>query len=1131
MTAPKTQIQALINKIDEVLQSKPSLNPSQQMNDAHQQQVLEQARNYLSSLQNGDNTLPADNVRSNVASSPSLPKLDASSPLTSIQQQQAGVTSIQNQSHAAPAESAQQVLQAVVQEMNYLRVNMMQPLREELTTLYQQRQLITADIQRLEQQRQDLLLSNQDLNQQQLIQTFMQSLTDRLQEELAAQIAQTYSNLELHASQLPNETLEGGNEQPRLSPGERLLYMQNLQSQSDEMLLRLDATLRVVFDSLQTNVEDYHESLIHGLEKLRGLGKQGEALMAALLNRFAEQIGRGAASHYLSSTRKEWELPGLGSVEGPDNGLLPRQPIQSEDQVTVPDKLPEEQLDRFINTLDDSLQSDSDTEESLSDSSDLDIDDSLIDELLGTLNAGQDLSNVAFDLDNVELSTNEGQSIEPVLNQQPDANVAPSSTDPLTLFEIEDDGVRVHLDSDRLNQLQDQDADSLLSDLDELTRERDARSTLSQDGDGSSVEDQVSESLQSAVDEDDEALAFLDQIATEVEDDLSIISTEYEAQGVSNTPIPEDELSDAIVAELLDVQQSGIDHDTSDELDNQQDVAINVESDERSDRASDGEVDTFLSMFEPASSSSKDSDRADNSPENAHVSLVNDAVVEEGDSSDRPSLDPNTNTKADDQSSVSEEFTSTLSHLFEDLEDGDDESTMGAFASETVEVLIDDDDLLADLGIATQQPIGGAKKQDNSSSERIETITSLAQLIDDDESRAVVESASDLNMLKASENPFQLDDAPSEGYVIASSEEDLLVSDGPEKKVSLDVSLDDDQRQRLAIDLANVEGLDTSEVLSSLSLEFREPSNNETDDIDASLSSRTIEGFLPPSDDFFMVDDASSTVDDMSTNPAETNLAFASPSTGEKVSEEATGENPIPDSSPGALTAPELNDDTDNNPTLDDLTEAISNASSAKPVSDQPNESNSSSDSLSGMMQDLFGENEGSEDTSEPESGANETHAAEDIHIEADDGQAENTRTEGNASVLPAKTPEESKDNGMTLSSLFSSGKAGTLEHNKKLASDADLFSVLEEAEQFEDDAEIQGIFEELQSLGDDLDIEAPQAQQEQTLMELKGVSQPSIPDDDLPSKPSDNQTAYTWTVFDDLEDHNKTAESDKPES
>ncbi|MEB3211265.1 MAG: hypothetical protein VKL39_07915, partial [Leptolyngbyaceae bacterium] len=350
MTAPKTQIQALIRKIDEVLQSKPPLNPSQKMNDAQQQQVLEQARQYLSSLQSDEQTLSAENSYAENSqaesggmggASPSLPSFGAASSALATQYG-AGIATTPGGSGVAPAESAQQVLQAVVQEMNYLRVNMMQPLREELMTLYQQRQLVTADIQRLEQQRQDLLLANQQLNQQQLVQNFMQSLTDKLQEQLAAQIAQTYSNLELQAAHVPAGALEGAADQTQLSPGQRLLYMQKLQEQSDDMLLRLDATLRVVFDSLQTNVEGYHESLIHGLEKLRGLGQQGEALMAALLNRFAEQVGRGAASHYLqASPRKEWELPGLGSVEGPDSGGISRHRVQSEDQVAVPDKLSE----------------------------------------------------------------------------------------------------------------------------------------------------------------------------------------------------------------------------------------------------------------------------------------------------------------------------------------------------------------------------------------------------------------------------------------------------------------------------------------------------------------------------------------------------------------------------------------------------------------------------------------------------------------------------------------------------------------------------------------------------------------------------------------------------------------------
>ncbi|MEM7773017.1 MAG: hypothetical protein AAF327_21225, partial [Cyanobacteria bacterium P01_A01_bin.37] len=780
VTAPKTQIQALIIKIDEVLQSTTPSSEPQTLDDVHQQQVLEQARNYLSSLQGKGIETPLEEPQS-TGKAPSLPAIHDASSLVAAQSG-AGLASVPNAGYAAPAESAQQVLQAVVQEMNYLRVNMMQPLREELMTLYQQRQLLTADIQRLEQQRHDLLLSNQQFNQQQMMSDFMQSLTERLQDQLAAQIAQTYSNLELQASQAPPLSLEGTPDQSQMSPGQRLLHMQRLQAQSDDMMLKLDATLRVVFDSLQTNVDGYHESLIHGLEKMHGLGQQGEAMFAALVNRFAEQLGRGASYYLQSSMNKEWDLPGLGSIDGPDGALMPREPVQNTDQMAVPDRMPEEQLERIINTLDDAMQADSETSNRATDASS-ELDDGLIDELLGTLGAGdtEDLGDVDFDLDDVELAMGE-VSLDDAILESADSgddshadDVGSSvSQDALTLFEIEEDGVRVHLDGDRLNQLQEAETDSFLNDLDAFTHSHATSSNdqqheqLDQDAVAHTDMDDIGASDRSAAHEDDEALAFLDQIATEMEDDLSFIEGEPEtpADVIDNDVIEQpleqsdseldplrneasqnDDVEDAQTQNALlsvdDLSSDTNTHSDAPSIENMIDAAPELDPQESPDRVSTNEMDAFFSMFEtgtPDASSSDESLPLDSTNHQPIVASSSELEIREDTS-------PEDASPSEDESL--EEASNLLSGLFGDLEDEADDPLMGLDAEAVESSADDDEDLFSDLGITTQD---NPTIQDNTASEQIETITSLSELIEDEESRASIETANDLGILEASDN-------------------------------------------------------------------------------------------------------------------------------------------------------------------------------------------------------------------------------------------------------------------------------------------------------------------------------------------------------------------------------------------
>ncbi|WP_421657312.1 hypothetical protein [Leptothermofonsia sp. ETS-13] len=303
MTSQKDQIQALIADIDGVLQKTTPRLPWVMSGEVTQQrQTLERVRNYLVSLQRrmaiqegyGQPGARQDLLAHDVYPQPGQP------PLGTVQ-------------GAEPSEiSAQQMLQAVVQEMGYLRANLMQPLQTDLENLRQQREMLIQEIQQLEAQRQGYGGLPPQVNQQQIITDFLQALMVRLQETLPQQVAQSLKGIN-HPSFLPqgaSPVFPGSASTVAMGPDSHYSSSEGLQAtqaKADQLIINLDSTLKVIFESLERNVRAYQESLSQGLERMHGLGQQGEMMFTALINHLAQQLGREASS-YLQSSKQVVEL-------------------------------------------------------------------------------------------------------------------------------------------------------------------------------------------------------------------------------------------------------------------------------------------------------------------------------------------------------------------------------------------------------------------------------------------------------------------------------------------------------------------------------------------------------------------------------------------------------------------------------------------------------------------------------------------------------------------------------------------------------------------------------------------------------------------------------------------------------
>lgn len=311
MTPQQAQAQALIREIDSVLnKASPRLPWVMTNEDAQQRQLLHQLRAYLaSSLQ-----------------SPSM--------VTPQREGGMGETAPVGAIASGQLDVLQQTLHAMMQEMNHLRNTVLQPLQADVAGLQQQRDFLRQEVEQLERQRQAAIAAPpappQAVLNQQVLHDVLQLLIQRLQESLSQQITQQIQQAYQHLqATLPSAyDLSTAPTTPGMLVGATEAHVQNLaalQTRSDQILSTIDTTLRVVFESIQRNLESYQESLARGLERMHGLGQQSEAQFAALLNHLAQRLGQEASTYLQSSLQSQGLIPSEPSR--PQEPVLPASPV------------------------------------------------------------------------------------------------------------------------------------------------------------------------------------------------------------------------------------------------------------------------------------------------------------------------------------------------------------------------------------------------------------------------------------------------------------------------------------------------------------------------------------------------------------------------------------------------------------------------------------------------------------------------------------------------------------------------------------------------------------------------------------------------------------------------------------
>lgn len=255
MTSHADEIQRLIADIDNLLASNGKRLSKLLPNQAQEpREVLERIRDFLGRLGESE-VLPRD-----AQNKPSEQK--PLSPLLAKFVDQSNNQSVnQNQQ---PNE--EQITAALSQKLNTEVSALLQPLQAELAGLLQERAALVQEIRQLEQKRlQNYSLSQQLANQEQIINDFLQVLTNRLMPTLTSQLTQSLANAAISGNPEPGDS-------------------------STRLARELDGTVNVVFEALQRNIQTYQESLSQALARMHSQGVQGEQVMANFVNNLTQYL-------------------------------------------------------------------------------------------------------------------------------------------------------------------------------------------------------------------------------------------------------------------------------------------------------------------------------------------------------------------------------------------------------------------------------------------------------------------------------------------------------------------------------------------------------------------------------------------------------------------------------------------------------------------------------------------------------------------------------------------------------------------------------------------------------------------------------------------------------------------------
>ncbi|RUR72415.1 EamA family transporter [Chlorogloeopsis fritschii PCC 9212] len=169
-----------------------------------------------------------------------------------------------------PFGEADTALQAITEELQIIQRTLLKSLREDVKQLQGDKIRLSEDVKRLQQEKEELL--------QGLQASEMQGLLRQLAQVLASHISsQLQSSLEAFATKALEPTSEGSSN--------------NITEHEVKQLLgSLDDSLTITFHTLQHELKNYQNSLSRQLSQMSMQQRQGEEILAELVNRLRTEL-------------------------------------------------------------------------------------------------------------------------------------------------------------------------------------------------------------------------------------------------------------------------------------------------------------------------------------------------------------------------------------------------------------------------------------------------------------------------------------------------------------------------------------------------------------------------------------------------------------------------------------------------------------------------------------------------------------------------------------------------------------------------------------------------------------------------------------------------------------------------
>jgi drug/metabolite transporter (DMT)-like permease len=185
------------------------------------------------------------------------------------------------------AQSAEEVLQSVIQELDALHQNVKGQLNQDITRLQSEKNHLIEDIEDLRQQYRQLQsqqmesLSGRYIQQQQL---WLKQLAQVLAHNLQDLLVQRFNELSANSGHSLSSPIPSGEFPIPMPPS-------NYDERASELLAALDQRIDRSFQMLEQDLSSYESELSVRLNNMQTLERQGEELLQTLVNRLREELG------------------------------------------------------------------------------------------------------------------------------------------------------------------------------------------------------------------------------------------------------------------------------------------------------------------------------------------------------------------------------------------------------------------------------------------------------------------------------------------------------------------------------------------------------------------------------------------------------------------------------------------------------------------------------------------------------------------------------------------------------------------------------------------------------------------------------------------------------------------------